>query len=174
MIKSTSCEDFKSYVGSKVWLPQKCVMKCYVSMPEILTGFTEYPCQIHTITLNAAAFDEAPPSDVSFRLDFGPGTVMSDRSTIAAEGRCRTGRFYLGYQTMRRPLKRSHPKRGQRNRSQLKRSQPMPMQRQTSTPSRELVEVATRGRGRGMGSVNLRSNIFRVAGHPAVREGTLD
>ncbi len=82
LIQTIECEDFRYTHKGNLWLPWKCTVKSYVKNPHLLDVFTDDPERTDTIELQEVTFQ--PREDISFVLDYGPGTLVTDRSTEAA------------------------------------------------------------------------------------------
>jgi hypothetical protein len=83
LIQTIECEDFKHTEHGNLWLPQHCTVKTYVKLPELLNVFTDKPNETDRIKLQEITFQ--PQKDISFKLVYGTGTLVTDRSTKEAK-----------------------------------------------------------------------------------------
>lgn len=82
-IQTIECNDFEYTEQAALWLPRKCTVKTYVKSPELLNVFTDDANRTDSIELAEIGFQKR--EDVAFELDYGAGTLVSDRSSTAAK-----------------------------------------------------------------------------------------
>jgi hypothetical protein len=81
-IQTIDCKDFKAFDAQKCWLPQQCVVRRYVDLSS-LANFSDEPRTTLSIKLEEISFDKR--DEISFQLEYGPGSIVIDRSTLAAK-----------------------------------------------------------------------------------------
>ena len=93
VIQTIECRDFQYTKRAHLWLPWKCAVTTYVKSPELFIAFTDEPNETDRIELHEVTFD--PRKDVSFKLNYGTGTLVTDRSTKAARASWLDGKSYV-------------------------------------------------------------------------------
>ena len=83
LIFETEADDFEQFGKDGIWLPNTCMIKTFVKNTNLVRGFTSEPNRTDSIQLDSVSFQ--PRDDVSFVLDYGPGTYMVDRSSATAK-----------------------------------------------------------------------------------------
>ncbi|WP_010585806.1 M56 family metallopeptidase [Schlesneria paludicola] len=82
-IQTIDCEEFEHFPQQQIWLPRRCIERDYTRSPFFLQDFTDEPELTTQIKLDSIAFTK--PDEVSFKIDYGPGSRVTDRSRPTAE-----------------------------------------------------------------------------------------
>jgi len=93
VIQTIECRHFRYTKRANLWLPWKCTVTTYVKSPELFMAFTDEPNETDRIELHELTFK--PRKDVTFKLDYGTGTLVTDRSTKAAKASRFGGTSYV-------------------------------------------------------------------------------
>jgi hypothetical protein len=83
VICKVAADAWEQFGNDKTWLPRTCTIRTYVADPYMLKGFADAPERTDSIELQDVTF--GPARDISFALDYGPGTWIEDRSSEAAK-----------------------------------------------------------------------------------------
>ena len=83
LIQTVDGEQLEFFEKAQIWLPRQCTKRVFVEDPYLLSKFTDQPTRTSTITLNEIGFDK--PDDVSFKIDYGIGSRLTDYSTAAEQ-----------------------------------------------------------------------------------------
>ena len=76
LIQTIDCEDFEYFPKAQLWLPRTCVTRGFANI--FLNEFTDEPAFTTTVKLDEISF--VKPEDVSFKIDYGPGSSVIDLS----------------------------------------------------------------------------------------------
>ena len=88
LIQTIDCEQLEFFAKTQIWLPRVCIIREFVRGQILLAGFTDQPTRTTTIKLDEIAFIK--PDDVAFKIDYGPGSMLTDFSTATSPPRVRT------------------------------------------------------------------------------------
>lgn len=66
-----------------LWLPKVATIETFVRDVELVQGFTDIPNRTDSVALQDVSFDAK--DDIGFSLDYGPGTMVADRSSLASK-----------------------------------------------------------------------------------------
>jgi hypothetical protein len=83
LIYEIKATDFKQFGKAGVWLPENGTIKTFVRDTRFAAGFQSEPNRTDVVHLEHVSFE--PRKDISFVLDYGPGTTIVDRSSEAAK-----------------------------------------------------------------------------------------
>jgi hypothetical protein len=83
LIETIDCDDFALFGDSSVWLPRHCLRQGYVRAPQVLGAFSQAPVSKTDIQLQELS--HARPEGISFKLAYGSGSAVVERSTLAAK-----------------------------------------------------------------------------------------
>ncbi len=79
LIHEIKATDFKQFGKDAVWLPENGTIKTFVWDTRLAAGFQSEPDRTDVVHLEHVRFE--PRQDISFVLDYGPGTAILDRSS---------------------------------------------------------------------------------------------
>lgn len=82
LIRTIECSELASFEQEGLWLPKSCTIREFVKRKALLKDFTDEPYTTRKLTLSN--FSRNIPADVTFTLDLGPGTLITERSTRAS------------------------------------------------------------------------------------------
>lgn len=82
-IYDIAAHNFEQFIEQGIWLPKNATIKTYVRDTQLVKGFENEPNRIDVIELQNVSFQRR--SDVSFELNYGPGTDLTDRSSLASK-----------------------------------------------------------------------------------------